>query len=372
MKIVVAMDSFKGCLTAREACQAVARGVRNTLPECHCIEIPVSDGGDGLLSTIDCDIETINVSGPLPGMKVDACIGYTGDTAIIESAQACGLALLTPAQRTPMLTSTVGVGEMLMHALTHGYHRIIMGLGGSATNDLGTGMLSALGMKFLDLNGKILEPCGANLAKITRIVGREQVSNLLIDTEIIAACDVNNPLFGPMGAAAVYAPQKGATPTQVVQLNEGAQLLSKLIDYKIAGHPGAGAAGGLGYALMAVCGGKMKSGASLVLDLLRFNDACRDADLVITGEGSSDRQTIMGKIPAVVMEYAQTNGVKTALISGQISDADALLDAGFYSVKRVSPESLPIEIAMRKDVATRKLEQAAAQLVTQIASSTQA
>ncbi len=368
MKIVIAMDSYKECLTASEACRAVAQGVRQALPEADCIELPVSDGGDGLLSTIDCDIETVKVTGPLPGMKVEAHIGFKDDIAIIESAQACGLALLPPGQRNPMLTTTVGVGEMITHALGRGCSKIIIGLGGSATNDLGTGMLSAMGMQFLDVSGKILTPCGGSLGKIAQIKGLDAVSKLIGDTQIIAACDVNNPLYGPAGAAAIYAPQKGATPAMVNILDNGARSLSKLIDEDSARRPGAGAAGGLGYALMAVCAGTMQCVAPLELDLLGFDDACNGAELVITGEGSSDRQTLMGKIPAVVMKRASKNGVKTTLLSGKISDEEFLFEAGFCSVKSVSPQSMPLAIAMKKDVATRNLEHAAAQMVALIAS----
>lgn len=371
MKVVVAMDSYKGCLTAREACQAIVCGIKQVVPQCHCIEMPVSDGGDGMLSTISCEKETISVSGPLPSMIVNATIGFAGNTAIIESAQACGLSLLSPEQRNPLLTSTKGVGEMILHAIKCGCKRIILGLGGSSTNDLGTGMLSALGVEFYDNNGEIVAPCGGNIGIIHELSNTDTLATLLDGTEITAACDVNNPLCGSHGAAHVYAPQKGANASMVQQLENGAISLSKIMGEEIALKEGAGAAGGLGYALMALCNCRMASGASLVLELLDFDSACRNANLVITGEGRSDSQTLMGKIPAMVMEMARKQGIPTALLSGRITNEDELKSAGFYSVKTVSPLNMPLEKAMEKDVASHNLESAAKELITQIALSMQ-
>lgn len=369
MKVIVAMDSYKGCLTALEACEAVSRGLRKAFPHCNCIEMPVSDGGDGLLDAIPCCIENTRVTGPLPHMVVDASIGFVGDTAIIESSQACGLHLLESQHRNPLLTTTIGVGEMIVHALNRGCTSLIIGLGGSATNDLGTGMMTALGMELLDSQGQPVFPCGGNLNKITHLSGRERVNDLLGNTKIVAACDVNNPLFGLTGAAAVYAPQKGATPAMVDTLECGAKSLSALISTELALQAGAGAAGGLGYALRALCNCKMSEGGNMVLDLLDFDNLCSGASLVITGEGSSDKQTLMGKITATVMERANKCGIKTALISGQVHDIEALVQAGFNSVHEVSPSSLPIEEALKKDVALINVELTATRAITQIASS---
>lgn len=366
MKAVIAMDSFKGCLSAMQASEAVATGIASAMPQCKTTIVPVSDGGDGLLSTLSIDTETITVTGPLPHMKVEARIGYRGDTAIIESAQACGLSLLAPSERNPMLTTTAGVGEMIQHAIGRRCKRIVIGLGGSATNDLGIGMLTALGVEFLDLNGNILAPCGENIAQICQLRNTENLRSKLKGIEIIAACDVNNPLYGPNGAACIYAPQKGATPHMVSVLERGAQALCKVIDQDIALRPGAGAAGGMGYALMAMCGCRYSSGADFVLDLLDFDSTCRDASIVITGEGSSDHQTLMGKIPSAVMRRAKRMGKPTTLLSGKITNGKELLDAGFCSVNAVSPADMPLEIAMIPEVAIQNLELAASNLINRL------
>lgn len=368
MKVVVAMDSFKGCLTALQACEAVVNGVLRACPHCDCVMMPVSDGGDGMLGALSfARSETITVTGPLPNMKVLATIGYQDDnTAIIESAQACGLSLLAPAERDPMLTSTVGVGEMIMHVAARGCRRIIIGLGGSATNDLGTGMLSAMGVEFLDTNGEIVEPCGGNIGRICQLRNLDAPARILEGIEMIAACDVNNPLCGPNGAAAVYAPQKGATPRMVQELDEGARSLSRLINGEIASRPGAGAAGGLGYALMSLCNCRYSSGSERVLDLINFEQACSEADIVITGEGSSDRQTLMGKIAHAVMCKAKHAGCPTALLSGQISGKDELLSAGFCSVNAVTPCDMPLDEAMKPVTASDNLARAAMNLIASI------
>lgn len=373
MKIVVAMDSFKGCLSANQACQAITDGIKLVLPDCDVVQLPVSDGGDGLLNAIPCDIEEICVQGPLPDMTVKAKIGFTESrtTAIIESAQACGICLLDSSQLNPLKTNTYGVGMMMLYAAKLGCSNIIVGLGGSATNDLGTGMLNALGVNFYDETGQMLVPNGDNVGKIHYIDNIDQAVEALSGINITLACDVDSPLCGSRGAAHTFAPQKGATASMVQQLEESARsfssVASKLTGRSCALLPGAGAAGGLGYAFMTFLDCKTKPGAQIVLNHIGFKEHVKDARLVITGEGHSDEQTLMGKTPFTVMKNADEMGVKTILISGAVSDCAKLIDAGFYRVVASTPESVNIEVAMEKHTATNFLKQKMRECITQIA-----
>lgn len=372
MKIVVAMDSFKGSLTASEACQAVAKGLHGHEVKC----LPVSDGGDGFVDTISqysgYKLETIDISGPLNGHIVKGKIAFSLDreTAIIEAAQACGLIHLTQEQRNPMLTDSRGVGEMLIHAIKRGSKNIVIGLGGSATNDLGMGMLTACGMNFLDKNGTILEPKGENLSKIHTIENCDKLKTLLNGIKLIIASDVSNPLCGPQGCAHVYSRQKGATEQMVNLLENGANSCQQVITAHTGiccqNKPGAGAAGGLGYAFMSFSNCEFRSGSTVCFDLVHIDNILAHTDLVITGEGKSDNQTLMGKIPYSVMKRAAKNAVKTILISGQVINKSALLDAGFLAVAASTPIHQPIEIAMEKEIAIQNLTKQASQVITQI------
>lgn len=374
MKAVIAMDSFKGCMNAIEACNAVAQGVLAHDSNATTIILPMSDGGDGMLDAYvhatHCSVETIDVSGPLPGTTVKASIGFYNDTAIIESAQACGLALVPSNQRNPMKTQTHGVGEMLRYVISKGYKRVIIGLGGSATNDLGIGMLSTLGIKFYDINGHELKPCTENIDKIHAIEGVEAVKQLCNGVTITIASDVTSPLMGPDGAAMTFAPQKGATPSQVLLLESMALQFNSVVSAKL-GHdysilPGTGAAGGLGYTLMAFLNGTFASGAKLLLDIANFKDIISDAQIVITGEGKSDRQTVMGKLPGEIVRIAAKKGIKTILLSGQIEDTKVLADAGFYAIKSINKQGTPLEEAMNKDVARSNLMTTTREVISQI------
>lgn len=379
MRIVIAMDSFKGCLTASEACQAVACGINRSSIPCLITMLPASDGGDGLLDALPCNTrKPVEVSGPLPGMTVKALIGYAdnGNTAIIESAQACGLSLLSPQQRNPLLTTTRGVGEMIAHAIGQGCNKIVIGLGGSSTNDLGMGMLGAMGITMTGHDGIQIVPCGETIGKIRELHGLEKLTEATRGIEITIACDVNNPLLGPHGAARVFAPQKGASPQQVETLERNAAALSKVITM-VSGMdhthtPGAGAAGGMGYTLMSLMHGKMVSGAQMFLNISGFDALCSDADLVITGEGRSDRQTLMGKIPGIVMKRAKQLGVKTALIAGQAIDTSLLVEAGFHTVTQATPQGMELKTALKREIAFENIAAAAKSIISQIASSTQA
>lgn len=325
MKIVVAMDSFKGCLTSQEAGQAVARGVRKALPDACVTVLTVSDGGDGMLDAFTCatGATVVEIEACDPFMRpimAQYAITPDGDTALIEMARASGLTLLAPYERDPLRATSHGTGILIADALRRGCRHLIVGLGGSATSDAGMGMLRALGLE-------IGEEC---------IDTSHFLLNSYPEATITIAGDVDNPLCGPRGAASVYGPQKGATPLMVQELDRRAAhfaaLTARHTGRDLSTTPGAGAAGGLGFALMAYCRATMRSGIELLLDLLHFDTLVADAQLVITGEGAADKQTLMGKAPTGIMRRAAKHGVPTALLAGRVSDRDTLLEAGFAAV----------------------------------------
>jgi glycerate kinase len=326
VKIVIAPQSFKGSISALEAAQAIDRGVRAAEPDAETVLVPVADGGDGTLnalvdSTGGHTIRSV-VTGPL-GQPIEALWGVMGDrrTAVIEMARASGLALVPPRWRNPRITTTRGTGELIQEALGKGYTRIIVGLGGSATNDGGAGMASALGARFLDAAGRPLPDGGAALARLACI----NVSGLLprlAEATIIGATDVTNPLCGPTGASAVYGPQKGASPEVVAELDAAlrnfAQVVQRDLGREVLDRPRAGAAGGLGAGLLAFAGAELQSGIDLVCDVLGFDQILEGAALVITGEGRADRSTIYDKAPVGVARHALARGVPTILLAGSL------------------------------------------------------
>ncbi len=325
MKVVVAMDSFKGCLDSLTAGQTVARGVSHALDGACVPVLAVSDGGDGMLdafmrATGATGVEAASVDPLMRPLTARYAITPDGDTAIIEMARASGLTLLSRDERDPLRATSYGTGLLIADALRRSCHHLIVGLGGSATSDAGQGLLRALGMKIehdsIDTSHFLL--------------------NRYPEVNITLACDVDNPLCGPRGAAAVYGPQKGATPAMVARLEREAAhfaaLTSRHIGRDLAAAPGAGAAGGVGFALMSHCRATMVSGIELLLDLLHFDSLTADARLVITGEGAADNQTLMGKAPTGIMRRAARHGVPTALLAGRVDDRDRLLGAGFAAV----------------------------------------
>lgn len=348
MKIVVAFDSFKGCLSASEVCHAASVAIKQVLPNAEVIEVPLSDGGEGMVQSVlqvtdNLHEVTCRAHGPLmEELKVTYLLSSDGQTAFMEMAAAAGLPLVPEEKRNPMLTTTYGVGDMLMDAVRRGCSRIIMGIGGSATCDGGRGMLQCL---------------------------REHDANL-DDCKILVACDVNNPLFGENGAAYVFAPQKGATPEQVIELDHQLRLFAKeaedagIATPSLAKCPGAGAAGGLGYGLMAYLGAELQSGIDLLLNITRFDDLIKGADLVITGEGKSDVQTMMGKVPQGVLSRARRQGVPVCLMSGAIEDADGVLSQHFDSVCCINEgDDRPLSVLMQSDVAKQNLAKTIEKLV---------
>ena len=341
MKIVVAIDSFKGCLTSKEANQAAAEGIRSRYPDAVVVQVPVSDGGEGFLEAFYAAIggELIELTVRDPLMRpVGAQYLLHDELAVIEIAQASGLTLLTKDERNPMVATSYGTGQLVADAVWKGTKHIVVGLGGSATSDAGIGMLRAL----IDAFSKH---------------GTWDDIEALKNVRITIASDVKNPLCGKNGAAYVFAPQKGATPEMVLQLDERARkfadVSAKHFGYDRSEHEGAGAAGGLGYAFLQYMNADCKPGIELLLDTIKFHEIVNDADLVITGEGSADRQTLMGKLPMGILK--QAGRVPVCLIAGHISDKQELSNAGFTHVECINPEEISLEEAMRKEVAQRNI-----------------
>lgn len=343
MKIfVLAPDSFKESMTAIEACQAMQSGIHKVLPDAHCIQVPMADGGEG---TVDALIAALNgtqvqceVMGPLPLMQVQTYFGLVdaGQTAVIEMAKANGIHLLLHEQRNPMLTSTFGTGQMIQAALDIRVSKIIIGLGGSVTNDAGAGMAQALGAKFLDVDGHEVSACGGNLHLI-QMLDLSKLDRRLSQTEIIIASDVNNPLCGKQGASNVFGPQKGATPEMVQQLDQNLDHFSDCVErtlkLHVKHHAGAGAAGGLGFGLMAFAGATVQSGAELVIRVTNLAEKIAQADYVFTGEGSIDFQTKFGKTPWAVAQVAKRFNKPVIAFAGRVgNDVDALYEEGFTQI----------------------------------------
>lgn len=371
MRILFALDSFKGCLTSAEACAAAAAGAAPD-DEVRCI--PVSDGGEGLVDVLLGATGGRRVSVPVHGPlfeEREASYGLSADGgfAMVEVASASGLPLVPPEHRNPLRTTSYGTGELVADALRRGARRIVLGLGGSATNDAGLGLLQALGFRLRTGDGRELPPgaTGGDLQKVAAI----ERSDGLPEFSLLAPCDVRAPLYGPDGAAHVFAPQKGASEAEVAVLDAGLRHIAKVfaglaeppgagLISSVAEVPGSGAAGGIGAALLACLGARLVSGIDLVLDAVGLDEALRGADWVVTGEGRSDRQTLMGKVPAGIAERAKRAGVRVALLSGGVCDS-AELCREFDHVASINPPDLPYEEAIRPEVATMNLGRAVAE-----------
>lgn len=351
MKTILAIDSFKGCMSSSEVEETIAGVLDKNGVETLCL--PMSDGGEGMLqaftSAMSGTLEPVYIHDQMM-RRVDAQYGVLPDgTAIIEVAQACGLTLVKKEERNPMRSTTYGVGELLSRAIKRGCRNFIIGLGGTGTSDAGIGMIRAL----VDIFAR-----GKNFD--------EALKTELGECRFTLASDVDNPLCGKNGAAHVYAPQKGATPEMVEQLDRRARLFAEKsalhFGFDKSNEPGAGAAGGLGYAFMQYLGAEMKSGADLLLDLTDFNGKIKDADLIITGEGSADRQTLMGKLPQRILMRGKQLGVPVGLVAGGVEDREELLSAGFSFVESITPEGMPLEEAIKKEVAFSNLRRFATSL----------
>ena len=386
MKVVIAIDSLKGCLSSAEAGRAASEGVRRRWRDAEVVCLPVSDGGEGWLEAIGgtnsraalpvlegssvssrkarerAEI-TITVHDPLL-RPVEACYLMMGETAVIEVAQACGLNLLRPEERNPLVASSSGVGELLLDAVHRGARRFFIGLGGSAVSDAGRGMVEVFldgpsgraerrvkGLGLLEKTNRPTVECLAEPRSPAKVRGE--------GLSFTIATDVTNPLYGANGAAAVFGAQKGATAAMVKLLDERARAFAeenaRVMGFDCSEKPGAGAAGGLGYAFMQFFGAECRSGGELLMELLRFDDIIRGADLIITGEGRADSQTLMGKMPSIVLRHALQAHIPCHLIAGAVANEDALLSAGFAGIHCINAPSLPLDEALVPEVARENI-----------------
>ena len=368
MKIVVAPDSFKGSVSALEAARAIEQGIRRVFPEAVIEKVPMADGGEGTVqSLVDATgghIHTRRVLAPL-GNEVEAKFGILadGETAVIEMASASGLTLVAPDQRNPLLTTTYGTGQLIHAALEVGCRRLIIGIGGSATNDGGVGMAEALGVRSLDADGKQILRGGGNLGQL-RSIDITGLHPAIAETETVVACDVNNPLTGPEGASHVYGPQKGATPEMIETLDEClghfGEVLTETLGRSFNDIPGAGAAGGLGAGLMAFLNAELKLGVDIMIDAVKLEKRVKGASLVFTGEGQLDFQTAFGKTPVGVAKVAKAHNIPVIAIAGGIAEgAEAVYEAGIDAMLGIVQEPMSLEVAVED--ATRLIADTAEQ-----------
>ena len=387
MKIVIASDSFKGSLASMEVARSVEMGILDVFPSCDVVKVAVADGGEGTMDAL-CQ----SLGGRFIRIPVQDPIGRTifasyvilqdGITAVLDMSSASGLTLLKPAERNPMLTSTYGTGQLIADAIGRGCRRFLVGIGGSATNDAGMGMLRALGYRFLDAAGNVLPGAGASLSKVCGI-DCSGVSQAVRDSEFIVACDVDSPLYGPDGAAYVFAPQKGADPDMVKALDDGLRHYADVVaSYagKIPMHggpsctgetsimkdaasmPGAGAAGGLGYAFVAFFGARLQRGVDMVLDAVGFDSIIEGADLVITGEGRIDAQTLTGKTPYGVLQRTSRQNIPVIALAGSVALDDS---SGFTAIRQITPPDMQLSEAMLPAVASANLRRTISALLQQ-------
>ncbi len=358
-KVVIASDSFKGSLRSGEVAEAVREGILSVFPEAEVLGVTVADGGEGMTDAVMENTEgeyvTIIAHDPI-GRPVEVSYGIIDDgyTAIIEVAAACGLTLLSDEDRNPLEASTYGLGEMIADALSRGCRKFIIGLGGSATNDAGMGMLCALGYKFYDSEGLLLKGCGSSLEEVTSI-DSSMVIPKVFESEFIAACDVDNPLYGPSGAAHVFAPQKGADETIVKLLDDGLKNFARVVwefcGKDISEIPGAGAAGGLGGTLTGFLDADILSGIDVVLDAIKFDKIIAGADLVITGEGKIDAQTSRGKAPLGILKRAKAQGIKVIALGGLVEDCPEVERLGFETILQTTPPNMSLTTALNPQTA---------------------
>jgi glycerate kinase len=353
VKIVVAPDAFKGSLSAPAVAEALAAGLRAGLPQAVLDLAPMADGGEGtseaLVAATGGSLREAQVTGPL-GERVSARYGLLGDgvTAVVDTAAASGLTLVAPDSRDPLRATTRGTGELILQAVAAGCRRVIVGLGGSATVDGGAGLAQALGFRLLDGHGRELGPGGGSLTKLARIDGAWPSRG---EVELVAACDVTNPLLGSRGAAAVYGPQKGACPQAVVELEAGltrlAEVLRSDLGVEVRELKGGGAAGGLGAGLVGFLGARLTSGVELVCEAIGLEARLREADLVVTGEGRVDGQTAHAKAPLGVARLAARLGVPAVVVGGGVDPAAyALLEAEFAAILGIPDRPLTLDEAV--------------------------
>lgn len=364
MKIVIAPDSYKESLSALDVATAIETGFREIYPHAEYVKVPVADGGEGtveaMVAATQGHIVQVSVTGPL-GEPVNAFYGLSGDMrcAYIEMAAASGLESVPPNRRNPLLTTSWGTGELIRHALDAGVSQIIIGIGGSATNDGGAGMAQALGAKLLSAGQQQIAPGGGALETLARI-DLSELDPRLADCRIDVACDVTNPLTGPQGASAVFGPQKGATAAMIERLDRGlqhfAQIIDRDLDIDVLSLEGGGAAGGMGAALYAFCGANLRPGIEIVTDALGLAELVADADLVITGEGRIDSQTIHGKVPVGVAKVAKRFNVPVIGIAGSLTaDVGAVHQHGLDAVFSVLYSVCTLEEALANAAANVRM-----------------
>jgi len=345
MKVVIAPDKFKGSLTSFEACSAIATGIKSIDPAARTLELPMADGGDGFAAVMKYYLHTTTIPCPTEdplGRPLGATTFELKDgTAIIELASASGLVLLEEKERDPLKTSTYGTGRMIQAAIHAGAKEIMLGLGGSATNDAGTGILAALGFQFKDATGRPIRAAGGNLLHIHSILPPKP----LPDVKFTIACDVQNVLYGEDGAAHVYAPQKGATPEAVAWLDKGLRQFAGLLKKDVAGIPGAGAAGGIAAGLMGFFDVRIEKGIRLVMDSSGIMHRLQHADVVITGEGKIDRQTEYGKVVSEIALAAAQHHIPVIAFCG-ISEVDDGTPLHLNAIREIAPQTMPREESM--------------------------
>ncbi|PSJ38236.1 glycerate kinase [Zobellella taiwanensis] len=372
MKIVVAIDSFKGSMSAEQACSAAARGLQKALPDSSIICMPVADGGEGLIATVkscptlsEAQLTYVDVTGPYRS-KVKAAYLRNGRMAIIEMAQSCGLELTPIDQRDVRLATSYGLGELVMHALESGCNHLIIGLGGSATNDAGMGFAQALGVDFYNREGVLL-PSPARAADMQEVysVDISKQTSLLKDVVIEICCDVSNPLLGSSGATMIYGAQKGATADVLDELEMAmakyASTVEACVNKQATDTPGAGAAGGMGAALIWFTDALLKPGIQVVLDLIQIDDVLTGSNLVITGEGKIDKQTAFGKVPVGVAQRAATQGIPVVALAGTLDLRDNRLELpNIHAMSSIIQKPMQLTEAMADGEAL--MEMAAEQL----------
>ncbi len=362
-KVVIAVDSFKGSLSANEVADTIAKVFYDVCPECEVVSLPLSDGGEGLTEVLvnrnNGRYHTIDAFDPLM-RPIKVQFGAIGRCAIIEMAAAAGLTLLAEEERNPMNTTTYGVGVMIQAALDLGYRKFLIGIGGSATNDAGLGAMQALGLRCYNSQGRIIKDpiTGSMLNDVTHL-DLTSLKRKMVDVDLTVACDVQNPLFGPQGAAVIYAPQKGANAEEVQILDAGLRHIShvwrRCCGVVVENQPCLGAAGGFGGAFAALLGAKLRSGIDCVLDALDFDKVVDDADLVITGEGTIDAQSLMGKALSGLIRRSNQAGVPVLAIGGRVLDREAIIKAGVSECLEVSSRSISQEEAMQPEIARQNI-----------------
>lgn len=370
-KVILAFDSFKGSVNAKEITDAIKSTIQKFQPDCEIVSFPIADGGEGTMEVLSDHLKAHKTSCLVhdPLMRIiTSTYAFTKDgrTAIMEMAAAAGLPLLTPEERNPLNTTTFGVGEMIKDALQKGCRHILLGIGGSATNDAGIGMMNALGVRFFDSDKKEIKPTGGLLSNIAYIDTSNLISELK-DTQFTIISDVNNPFCGPMGAAYVFAPQKGGNEEQIKLLDKGLYHYGKLILNKfgkdIFNIPGAGAAGGMGGGLIPYLNIEIRQGSKAILQILNFKETLKDTSLIFTGEGKIDRQTTMGKALQGIVELAKEADIPVIALGGAIEETEQLNKLGFTGVFSIQSGPVTLQDAMKKETALNNLSRTVIQII---------